>query len=238
MELSTNDVFLRLNTAFTSHKPFALLRYGDGEGIIAKHAEDMMNIRYRNKAIKDWGCVPSLNDRNRVSRDIIYSLCEADIIGFPNPNAGGGWSSAASFFLEYVKTQALCNMEVHINLHKEGLLAKLCKNRKVFYISCRDVDDYIINELKAKQVYHKLIPEQHLFARIKPRTPLFKKLNALEAKISTMNLTGTICLLGGGTAGKKLGILMKQRGGVVVDIGSVFDLWVKKKTRTWIKKYD
>lgn len=238
MELSTDDVFLRLNTAFTLGKSYALLRYGDGEGIIAQFAEDMMNTRYRNKAIKDWGLVPSLNDRNRISRDIILSLCEADIVGFPNPDAGGGWSTAGIFFFKYIKTQALCSMEVHINLHKEGLLKKLCKGRKVIYVSCRDVDEYVINELKARQVYKIRIPEQHRFARVKPRIPLFKKLNTIEQKISTMNLKGSICLLGGGTAGKKLGILMKKQGGVVVDIGSVFDLYVKKKTRTWIKRYD
>jgi len=127
-------------------------------------------------------------------------------------------------------------MEIHIDIVLSGFLERYIKGKKVFYISCRNVDKYL-EEKGAAEINKILISPQHKFESVKPETKFYKEVESVEKEINRMDLTGWVCLLGAGVAGNHLGILMRSQGGMVIDIGSVFDLWAGKDSRGWIKKY-
>ena len=49
--------------------------------------------------------------------------------------------------------------------------------------------------------------------------------------IDSIDCSGKICLVGAGIVGKKYVALFKERGGIALDIGAVFDMWAGKLTR-------
>jgi hypothetical protein len=46
-----------------------------------------------------------------------------------------------------------------------------------------------------------------------------------------IDCNNSLCLVGAGVVGKIYNIWFKRRGGVSLDIGSIFDLWAGRKTR-------
>jgi hypothetical protein len=230
--------FLVYNTIihWTQRKnPFCISRFGDGEGLFA-----FLNWNYTdnyNKAcLKHWGEVPKPKDRQLISDNILYAYTHCDIAGLPFNSGGKLWNKTHQAFMNYFTPELTCSMNIHINMERNGFLKNLLNGQKVFYISCRNVDTYL-KKTGATEVKKILISPQHKFEKVKPDTKLYKQIPSIEHELSALDLTGWICLLGAGIAGNHLGIIMRSQGGMVIDIGSVFDLWAGINSRGWIKKF-
>ena len=230
-------VFELLKKRIDANIPTALLRYGDGEGAFCIHRSNFRNTYYFNACHKHWGEVPRLNERYRIAANIKNSFLKADIVGISPPERNGNWLKSREYFLKLIDKQVITTIDIHIYLNDGGFLNELIRGKDVFYLSCRNVDETILKKYGARSVKRLLVSPQYKFECKKPQIPFYKDVISIEDKLKTLNLKGKICLLGAGVAGKQLGIVMKQRGGFVIDIGSVFDLWEGKITRSWIKKY-
>lgn len=235
--LHQRRVFRILQEKIKNKIPFALLRYGDGEGIFCRYFKQFDNTLYRKASIKHWNEVPNLANRKIIAENIKASYLNCDMAGIPPLQWKGNWLTARNYFLCLNKKKQLTTIDIHIYLTHEGYLHELIKNKPVFYVSCRNVDNVLKQKFDVSDVKSLIISPQAKFEQEKITLPFYLQLPSIEKKIKTMDLTGKICFLGAGVAGKNLGILMKKQGGIVIDIGSVFDYWTGIITRSWIKKY-
>lgn len=230
-------IFELLKKRIDANIPTALLRYGDGEGAFCIHRSNFRNPYYFAACHKHWGEVPKLNDRYRIAANIKNSFSKADIVGISPEGRNGHWHKSREYFLKLIDKQIVTTIDIHVYLNDDGYLKELIKGKDVFYLSCRNVDDTIRKKYDARSVRRLLISPQYRFECEKPKIPFYKQVKEVEEKLSKLNFKGKICLFGAGVSGKQLGIIMKERGGIVIDLGSVFDLWEGKITRSWIKKY-
>lgn len=234
MVLENRRVYARLRSYVSKKRPFAMLRFGDGEGVFGFREHDLNNF-YRKACIKHWGAIPSLPERQQISNNIQKAYIQADISGIPMLPTSRWWISARDNFNNLARRGDVCDMEIHIKLEQTRELYSLLKTAgKVTLIGCRDVRA-CISGLGIDMVDWLPISEQYRFAKEKPLIPFYKQVAELENKILQRDFTGRICLLGAGVAGKHLGLLLRDRGGMVIDIGSVFDLWTNVNSRSWIK---
>lgn len=234
MPLTNEETFGYLREKVEKKQPFSLLRYGDGEGLFA-FTPHGLHRKYMNACKKHWGEVPRGMFRMQITRNIRQSYRQCDLAGLPFDFAGYMWRLSLNRFLQLERKKLACKANIHIALVEDGILDELIAGNHVFYVGCRNVDDVLL-EKGAVNVHKILISEQHRFAIKKPLLPFYKQVKQIEDEVKQLNLRGVLCLLGAGVAGKQLGIMMKQQGGMVIDVGSVFDLWAGMHTRGWIPK--
>lgn len=234
MPLTNQETFDYLRKKVKNKQPFTLLRFGDGEGLFA-FTPHGLHLKYQNACLKHWGEVPRGMYRLQITKNIRQSYRLCDLAGLPFDFAGYMWRLALNRFLQLERKKMACKANIHIALTDDGILDELITGNSLFYIGCRNVDDVLL-EKGATSVHKILISEQHRFAKKKPRLPFYKQVKLIEEEVKKLDLRGVLCLLGAGVAGKQLGTLMKQQGGMVIDVGSVFDLWAGLHTRGWIPK--
>ena len=234
MPLTDQQVINWLELKIQEKKPFSLLRYGDGEGIFG-FTDNGVSRRYAQASIKHWGEIPKERERLYISRNIKNSYRYCDMAGLPFGFDGFFWRYALNNFLAMPVKHELCSINIHLGLHHSGSLFKWVDGADVFYIGCRDVDG-LLYEMGAYSVDSIHISPQYRFEGKKPTMPFYKQVKEVEQEILKKNLNGKLCFLAAGVAGKHLGNLMRDRGGMVIDVGSVMDLWVNKVTRSWIKE--
>jgi hypothetical protein len=236
MTLTEEQVYDLLREKLKSRIPFSLLRYGDGDGVFG-FIDELLDSRRRYKGIseKNWGEVPDNTMRQQIITNIQNSYIECDVAGLPYGYDGDTWEFALRQFLRLYPKPKTCIHNIHILIYKSGVFDELIKGRHIFYVSCRNVDDVLIYK-GALSVSGIQIPAQYRFEKIKPDVPFFRKVEAIEQQIKKIDFTGMFCLLGTGAAGKHLGNMMRDNGGVVLDTGSVFDLLAGLRTRGWMKE--
>jgi hypothetical protein len=235
-----DEIYSRLLEYKKNKSPFCLLRFGDGEGLFAFPGWNMPKL-YNKVCLKHWGEVPDDREKQIISGNIQKAFLKCDMAGLP-PKSGpvmdyesNLWIKTYRSFISLYRHPELFNMGIYIDMLKDNFLDKMISGEKVFYISCRNVDDLLLSK-GAKEVQHLLISPQYKYEKNKSAEKLYKQIPAIERELKQKDLTGRICLLGAGVAGKYLGIIMRGQGGMVLDIGSVFDYWAGVKSRTWIKK--
>lgn len=236
MILSDEQIFILIKQKLETNEPFSLLRYGDGEGLFAFLSQEFGG-KYSHAAMKHWGEVPRNIFRMEIARNLKISYRKCDVAGLPYGFEGFLWKYALNSYIKLLAKTLTCNANIHISMYKNGWLADLIYGRPVFYVSCRNVDDMLM-ELGAKCVDKIIISAQYKFEATKPVVPFYRETKLVEAKIKNKKLKGTLCFLAAGVAGKQLGIAMQKQGGIVVDIGSVFDLLAGVKSRGWMKSYE
>lgn len=217
-----------------TNRPFALLRFGDGEGLFAKlHGSSSKMVQ---ASVKHWGHVPGRVSRIRIEHSIKKAYDQCDVAGLPFGFDSSGWrGSLQQFLLRPVQGQQIkCSANIHIDMDQSGFIAELVKGRRVLFVGCRDIRAKMA-EMGALSTEIIATSEQYKFAVVKPLLPFYLQVEDIEMRIRRMDLKGTVCLLAAGVAGKYIGIVMRDRGGMVIDIGSVADKWAGVKSRSWIK---
>jgi len=238
--IPSSEIFDRLLEYKNNKTPFSLLRFGDGEGLFAFPGWNIPEL-YNKVCLKHWGEVPDDREKQIIGANIQRAYLNCDLAGLP-PKSGpvmdyesNLWIRTYRSFISLYEHPRLFNMGIHIDMLKDKFLEKMISEEKIFYISCRDVDDLLLSK-GALEVEHLLISPQYKYEKDKSSEKLYKQIPSIERELRQKDLTGRICLLGAGVAGKHLGIIMKEQGGMVVGIGSVFDYWAGVKSRTWIRK--
>jgi len=240
MILTREQVYDLVQSKVNSNEPFSLLRYGDGEGLFAYgHNVLMFSRKYRNASIKHWGELPGSLYRSRISMNLIKSVRNCDIAGLPYGFKGDLWEFSLQMFSKAVKNNLAkwtetCSANIHIDMENDGFIKRIVKGRKVFVLSCRDVTERL-TAMGAAHCDWLPISAQYKFEKNKPAVPFYKQIERKERDLSQMDLTGTICFLAAGVAGKNLGNIMRDQGGMVIDIGSVVDKWSGVHSRGWMK---
>lgn len=217
-----------------TREPFSLIRIGDGEHMA------MSQRKVGFVMGRQFNYLPEQKDLDYISKIVADAYTEADLIGVPtehhNLHCGSYWARTQSY-LEEVRPETKdilkCSIDVSTELLESKYLDKILKQEdKLIYISGRNLDEQFKNAFNIKDVQSFVVnPEQKWEADKKERSHYPDQFNKCVEWINNIDATDTLCLVGAGILGKYYSHLLKRRGGIVLEMGHVFDYWAGLKTR-------
>lgn len=230
--MNYEEVYKEIVDALENKTPFSLIRLGDGEYMT------MSGTKRTYVVNRQFGFIPSLEDQEKISEYVKDAYTEADIIGVPTKfhieECGSYWARAYEYLKEQrpvVKDIETCSIDVHSDLLKSGLLNELLKSQdELICISGRNLDVQFRNKFKLEVNSFNVNAEQ-MFEQRKSQGHWPYQFDMCLKWIEKTDVKGKLCLVGAGILGKYYSHLLKRQGGIVVEIGHVFDSWAGKHTR-------
>ena len=146
------------------------------------------------------------------------------------------WRIASSFELviNSLANQNIgyCTKDVHYDLVLSGYLYRILNRvSHVSIISSQPVKEYL-EKLFSIQVIEYTIPSRSIDKDSRASTSHYpNRFNELKAELGSKKLNGQLFLIGAGPLGKVYCKIVKEQGGVAIDIGAVFDSWINFRTR-------
>jgi hypothetical protein len=223
--------------------PMSHLRCGDGEVLVMEHVK--YKEKFESLCKKHLGFVVDNSTAESIKQCIEFGILNSDVLGFPDehhlnwPN-NTLWKELPDQYDRIFKLSRRnvpdkkCSINSHIKLLKSKEIYRLLSSHSdIVIISSRDlVDTFYKKFCNIKSIEFMKIPPQYLFEEIKIKSDFYPTIhNEIIEKIYGKKRYGQLCIFGGGFCGKDLGAHFKLCGGVAIDLGSVFDLWVGKRTR-------
>lgn len=230
--ISEIELYNIIREKLANQEPFSVIRCGDGEMLAMKSldkndVEDIENVPF----LKHIGYIPEKKDKEIIINNIKTSINNCDILGITN-NVGKKWTESKNFFKELTnnnKTYVSADFH-HFWVENKIIIDLLRKTKKLFYISGHDLDERFEN-IGVEDVDKLIIPKQVKYFGSQKINHYPDEYFRIIDEITKKNLSGKLCLVGGGFIGKYYVDLIKNSGGVGIDIGSAFDLMSGFKTR-------
>lgn len=234
--VSKEDVKQIVKRNLKYNLPFSLVRIGDGEGMMFDYEENWEGANFISK--KHLGYTLSKDQFELIRKDLVKTYSETDMIGIPTGKhlkINKGWKRAYDIADILRNDNAeTCSIDIHHQLLEDGFYDELLSEaKKLLIISGRDVIDKIQNKFpNIKESFQIQVTPEMKWEENKNQIKHFpNQYENVEDVLKRSDLSGYLCLVGAGTVGKVYNIWCKERGGVSIDIGSVFDVWVGKSTR-------
>ena len=248
--------------ALENSEPFALVRYGDGEGALwqAPVEEERINfLGYRRQRMyfcnrwfgEDYGKIRYQVDD--IGLQTAKLLPIADIIGAPTVTwiKHEGISGNIQTFRCCVNAARAARLakvpeartSIHFDLLDAGGLAEIIKfGRPVCVITSHRsiaplIEDRFPNQPEVEQI---IVPPAHSDLQITNyvlSSRIYRVIDEILIAAKGMD-RNRIFLVGAGYVGKLICLKLKELGFLAVDIGSVFDLILKFETRPSFSIYD
>ena len=229
---TAQEILATLKNALINKTTLSLIRYGDGEAMVL---DGIKNPDVMSRVFKRQLSMVSFEDGLKIRENLVLALAQADILGIPygkkmnEPESY--WFRAQSILAANVPVmdKVTCSIDIHYDLLDEmWQLFELTP--RIYYIRCRDLRDRMQNKYgKEVKAYH-IAPEAAFTTYEGPRhyPDQFVK---IESWMDKQDLSGCLCLVGGGIVGKTYCNWFRDRGGIAIDMGSVFDQWAGYVTR-------
>lgn len=235
MNLTTEDIFNVLKTK----RPVSIVRAGDGEKIVLESNQDLVKYQLCLKSVmvRQMGYEPIMSDVEGVRQNLITAYQGADIIGLPAQqnlkNLNSHWRGVEAVVKPLAKTNKFCSTDIGYDLLYSGMLDEwLTGQKQVVYISCRDIDQQLKDRFGIKIVNSYIIPPEAKFTSGYEGERHYPDMfNKIEWWLDAARCKGVPCLVGAGVIGKIYCNWMRNRGGIAIDLGAVFDLWAGFSTR-------
>ncbi|WP_026375718.1 hypothetical protein [Aestuariibacter salexigens] len=232
-------VFYELLQRIKNKQPTSLIRLGDGEGAILGYP-DITSRKHVNSFFNTWYGHTDFPEEAIVQhhRQLKEAILAADIVGLPREkqiNKSPRWAAVEQALMKHQlidNSLIITDAAIHRYLTFALFYRPLLANQPFLgIISCRDVATKLARVFHIDDVAHYPIkgesacPGDH----DAPHFPNdFEKLRATL----TVPFKGAIFLVGAGVLGKTYCQWIKERGGIAIDIGSMFDAWEGAPTRT------
>jgi hypothetical protein len=229
------EVYLLAKEALENKDPWALIRLGDGEYMCMSQnkIDYVMN--------RQFNYTPSQHNLDTISKVVADAYVDADIIGVPTKfhreECGSYWAKAEEYLnkirpeTENIET---CSIDVHSELLHSGLLDELIMSQdELIYVSGRNLNEGFKRKYpNLKSIKSFIVSAEQKFEPNKAEEKhypdqFYKCIDWIES----LDAKGKLCLVGAGILGKFYSSLLKKQGGVVCEIGHVFDSWAGKCTR-------
>lgn len=216
-------------------QPLSVIRCGDGEAMLLSGNVERIKWLMR----RQLGYVPANTENIRLN--LIEAYKDADILGLPEnkrPGLNEYWNNcyellSSAIGEDIMTSKRISSNDFHNDWLTDGYFDKLLSGLDTLcYISCRNLDDRFREVYGIKNVYSYIIAPEMRFALAysgKPHWP--DQLNEIKKWINTIPAAGSLCLVGAGVVGKIYCNWFRDKGGIALDIGNVFDLWAGLKTR-------
>lgn len=224
-------------------RPWMHARFGDGEGIVMGYPEYTSNPKARKRWTKWIGA--NILDMQRFAKEIREAVKMCDIVGIPckrHQTVNQDWRNVKLYMEKFNllrKDQKVCCMDCTIDLQRNDLFKELFENlQEVYCITCRDVEQSIRDRFHIPEVNMFFLPPQHrpYKGKVMTTTPHFPaRFVYLRNTIFEMDIKNKVFLVGAGGLGKIYCKWIKQKGGIALDIGSIFDGWAGLQTRSYLK---
>lgn len=229
---TTEEVLNLIKKSLINAEPLSLVRYGDGEAMVLDGKDNPDAI---GRVMKRQFNGLSYEDTWKVRAILIEALANADILGIPfgkkldQPESY--WFRAQSILQNNVPVldKELCHIDIHYHLQElYWQLFELAP--RISYISCRNITQRL-QEVSKKEVQGYLIAPEALFTTYEGPKHYPDQYVKIESWMDKQDLKGALCLVGGGVLGKVYCNWYRDRGGIAIDIGSMFDQWAGYVTR-------
>lgn len=216
---------------------YSLIRYGDGEARVLNGLNEPQE--YARILRRQLGDGTVFQDAVRIRENLISAIKNSDLLGLPfgKEKHGGGWENAFDVLNKFVPSPGSYRRNCHIDIHShfldKGYYAELLKGVEVVnYISCRKIDKQIADTFGIPFVNsYQIAPEIMFSPNYKGKRHYPDQFVKIESWMDKMPVKDSVCFVGGGVVGKIYCNWFRDRGGVAMDIGSVFDSWGGFKTR-------
>lgn len=233
------EVFAALQERIQNKVPTSLIRLGDGEGTILgfPHFTSRSNVDY---FLRTWyGHTHFSDDVLKLHKtQLKEAISAADIIGIPRTKQiikSKQWASVEKSLLKY-KLIEPSHIVTDTAIHRYltfALLYRALLHGQTFLglISCRDVVDKLKSIFKIENIAYYPIRGESKFPGSEQQAHFPDRFNTIEKSLFVPFL-GAIFFVGAGVLGKTYCKWIKERGGIAIDIGSIFDAWDDAPTRT------
>lgn len=236
--LSSEEVLKKIQEG----NPLSLVRYGDGESIVLNGWKDVESLKAVFK--RQFGYTPQIDQAEEIRENLISAYQNADILGVPLgkkiKDVDSYWFKSVDILHEeaginlFKTKKELTSIDIHSDFLDKGYYDLILNNVETLnYISCRDLDERFKEKFNIKTVNSFFIPPEVKFTTNKTGEKHYpERFNKVERWMDkAINCEGVICLVGAGIAGKIYCNWFRDRGGIAIDIGSVFDSWYGRDTR-------
>lgn len=234
INLSYEDVYLLIKDHLRRKASLAVTRYGDGEAMMLDDSTE--SVEYKNHVFKrQLGKDVTEEEKAEITSSLLSAYKVADVIGIPTPRHKGlYWEKANHILMSQLDTvKDFCSIDLHMELLNNKALDKLLQDREhLFYISCHNLDEELKSKYNIKNVYSYIVaPELMFYPDYNGMKHYPDHFNKVYEWMDSVGCRGELCLVGAGVIGKTYNAWFKMRGGISIDLGSVFDLWAGNNTR-------
>lgn len=238
MTLTTTDILNILQTK----RPVSIIRAGDGEKIVLESNKDIPSYRLCIESVmkRQVGYEPTMSEVEAIRNNLITAYNGADIVGIPMhdrlKDLNKHWQGVENAVKPHCNTNKFCSMDVCYDMLYDGSLLEWLKGKDVVnYISCRKIP---LERLGVKQVNNFQIAPEVKFTSYSGPNHYPDQFNKIEQWMSKCAIEGNPCLVGAGVIGKIYCNWFRDRGGIAIDIGAVFDLLAGYATRGPLRGLD
>ena len=237
IQFSAEEMSILIKSHLEEKTPLSIIRYGDGEMMMLD--DNTENTHFILKKV--LGYVPSDEEIAVMRANLITSYKECDFIGIPTERhleRADQWRHTLSVFNreigeDVLNSKKITSIDLFYDLLGTGFFNGLFANQdRINYISCRNLDDVLRIKYNVKEVNSFIIsPEPTYTSGYTGEKHFPEQFNKISEWIKNIDSEGALCLVGAGIPGKIYNNWFRDKGGVSLDIGSVFDCWAGKKTR-------
>jgi hypothetical protein len=222
----------------TLGKPFSLVRLGDAENSILRYPRYCDEQRIRVVIRRIFGNDDALRYIAYIRGELIRAIRSADIVGIYGSDDPHPLHRVFAEDLEYagLGEMTVCHPAIHLLLAESGKLDAFIRTAsRVTLITGRDVADRFRQHFPGIDADQLPVPTE-FNDRIAADEPFCREAHfphAFRRIMGSIQPEGPhhLFLIGAGPPGKIYCHQAKRRGGVAVDIGSVFDYWAGVATR-------
>ncbi|MDP8916156.1 MAG: hypothetical protein M3M95_02920, partial [Pseudomonadota bacterium] len=249
-----------IEAAIAERRPFALIRLGDGEGAFAEIGpeDEARYARLYGWMRQDWvrflfgpGFDPEATGYSALTRTLMETAAEADVLGVPYPNWINHEYAISSvrglpctlnihrWLLAHPPERApmLCDQIVHIVLHNRGLIEPILRRAgRLTVISClTGLCGLIQRRFGLDEVEFMAVPREYTAPHLRDAehvdgAPFPEVYNAVMERLARPH-AGRVFIIAAGTLGKFYAMQIKRHGGIALDLGSLVDGWMRLPSR-------
>lgn len=235
--MTPEELFIYVQASYANAKPIAITRYGDGEAMVLNGFNDVPAVEYVFK--RQLGHSPTIEQVNEIRNNLIEAYDYSDLIGIKQnirDGLGKYWVTGKDILIQNVPTlleHHFTSIDFHTDWLVQGKFGQLLHGvDRLFYISCRVLDNDLKEAFEIGSVEsYTIAPEMKFTSGYDGPQHYPDQFKHIYRWIQNIDCNGAICLVGAGVIGKIYTKWFKERGGIAIDIGSVFDLWAGKSTR-------
>ena len=235
--ISAVDVATIIRQHIDARAPFSLIRLGDGEARLLGFPT-FVTRNTLNDSLLYWYGRADMSDLyiRTLAHEIMKAVQNCDILGLPNKDRGKAEDGILFKMRPHLvgKEAQVAGCGVHRALYTEGLLTPLLQDlNRISLITCRDVTRGIARKFHVKHVRWITVPPEAQLAEIKPAQEHYPTRH-YEVLLEIDPEPGEVFLVGAGPNGKVYCGKVKEKGGIAIDLGSVFDGWAGVRSRSYI----
>ena len=241
--------------------PLSLIRLGDCEGNFLEYQETWQQFQEQDRQFAQklcWGSVRIDEDEwQKLQDDYLSAIQNADILGIPDyyrfcrinnfkTRHFRGISTIIDILDRPTKAQeshqTLTSCHIHTQLEVWGLWTLILSQIKdCSVIACHEkISQFLLEKYGLIVTSFYKIPSEYKYSELfnyqdqqqQPHYP--DHFRQIYSEI-TVKYPGEVFLVAAGFLGKIYCHIIKQRGGIAIDIGSVVDYWLNYNTRVWTK---